>query len=314
MNDVACRSELVLRERRGELSSAERTALAAHLASCEACRLSRQLGRDFDEGAALEPGDGQRIFALSEAARRGAAAPSSGSARERFVAPDGGPRVSPAAWRRRTRLVAAAFPLLLVAAASAAFGVYRTRSVETPAPPVATTPRAAPDVVTRARVPPRAAEPVASAAAPEAKPRSAPAPLEKPAVVAVSAAERFELANAARRGGDIARAIALYREVENDFPNSPEAAASELRLGSLLLERGKPGAALAQFDRHLRRGGALVPEALYGRGRALAALDEATAEAQVWSRVLREFASSPYAAHARRRLATLERGGAAPAR
>jgi TolA-binding protein len=120
-----------------------------------------------------------------------------------------------------------------------------------------------------------------------------------------SAARRFAAANEARRAGDSNRAATLYREVVRDFSGSPEAAMSELRLGHLLLEKGKAGAALEQFQRHLKRPGALVPEALYGRGRALAALDEQTAERQTWQRLLREFPGSPYAAHARRRLDTL---------
>ena len=70
MNDFECRNELVPRERAGELSSAERVALDAHLAQCGSCRLSRLLGRDFDAEATLEAGDGSRIAALSAAAER----------------------------------------------------------------------------------------------------------------------------------------------------------------------------------------------------------------------------------------------------
>lgn len=308
MNDVSCRSELVLRERRGELSPAERTAYVAHLGLCESCRLARQLGRDFDEDAGLEPGDGARILALAEQARRWAARQNRGS---KDVAPV--PTRSRPSLRARTLLVAAALPLLIAAAASAGYGVYRARvSHEEGAPAAGTKKATAPPRAPRYAPATREPVPEPAPAAPEstvAVPPRAAAAARVPARTRGTAAERFELANAARQSGDIARAITLYRELERDFPASPEAAASELRLGSLLIERGRAGAALEQFERHLRRPGALVPEALYGRGRALAALDEATAERQTWIRLLRDFSTSPYAAHARRRLESLEGRG-----
>ncbi|HEY3500908.1 MAG TPA: zf-HC2 domain-containing protein [Polyangiaceae bacterium] len=301
MNDTACRNELVQRERRGELSPAERAAFGAHLLSCEDCRISRSLGRDFDESAALERGDGARILALSAVARRWAqerAGESAGVNPPRRSAPFG--------WRRRTLLIAAAFPLLLAAGASAAFGVYRARHPEAPpAAPVAKAtpaPRVVPAPITRVAPAPVTSVEVSTAA---------PARAVERAPQRASAAERFELANAARRGGDAQRAIQLYRELAREFPASAEAAASELRLGGLLLERGKAGSALEQFERHLKRSGALVPEALYGRGRALAALDEAARERQTWTRMLRDFPQSPYAAHARRRLEALDSARAA---
>lgn len=302
MNEAAvCRNELALRERRGELSPAERTAFGAHLASCEDCRLGRTLGRDFDESAVLEGGDGERIQALSTLARRwagGAEPPALPAAKSRF--------------HPRVLLLAAALPLLIAAGASAAFGVYRVRTAEVPSappasktlPPRAPAPKALPMPAVTLTVEPAPAAPIAAARVVEKAPARTPA----------SAAERFELANAARRSGDVTRAIQLFRELERDFPASAEAAASELRLGGLLLDRGKAGAALEQFDRHLRRSGALAPEALYGRGRALAALDEGTAERQTWTRMLRDFPSSPYAAHAQRRLVALDGSGAADAR
>ena len=294
MSDFDCRSELVQRERRGELSPSEATALEAHLTVCDACRFARELGHDFDSEATLEPGDGPKIALLSEMARRWSSPPVVVVTRSRF-----------AGARARSLLLAASFTLLLAAGASAAFGVFEPKLREVAVPAAAPA------------APTQSVRPVPRAFKPAPPPPVTPVDVAAPAVVAPkaaprvedSAARRFAAANEARRSGDSNRAATLYRELGRDFPGSSEAALSELRLGSLLLEKGKAGAALDQFQRHLKRGGALVPEALYGRGRALAALDEQNAERQTWQRMLREFPGSPYAAHARRRLDTLNDTG-----
>ena len=74
------------------------------------------------------------------------------------------------------------------------------------------------------------------------------------------------------------------RRLQQLFPTSSEAVLSAAPLGGLLLERGATLPALAQFDGYLRAApaGVLVPEALYGRGRALRALGQATEERQTW--------------------------------
>jgi TolA-binding protein len=125
-----------------------------------------------------------------------------------------------------------------------------------------------------------------------------------------TAASLFADASSARRAGDVERAIALYRRVENEFPTSPEAGLAGLPLGGLLLDRGDARRALAQFDRHLKGGGSgrLIPEALYGRGRSLAALGSRAEERRTWKMLLERFPDSPYAGHARRRLSELGPG------
>ena len=121
-----------------------------------------------------------------------------------------------------------------------------------------------------------------------------------------TAASLLTDASAARRAGETDRAIALYRRLENEFPKSPEAGLAALPLGGLLLDRGEARAALAEFDRHVRGGQSrLLPEALYGRGRSLAALGNRGEERRTWARLLDQFPQSPYAGHARRRLAEL---------
>ena len=50
----------------------------------------------------------------------------------------------------------------------------------------------------------------------------------------------------------------------------------------------------------------MIPEALYGRGRALAALGDRQEEARTWRRLLGDFPDSAYTLHAQRRLIELE--------
>lgn len=297
MSRPDCRSELVLRDRAGELSSGERTALDAHLASCEPCRFMRALGQDFEAEARLEAGDGERIAALSKAARGWA-----NDARERVSAVHERPS------RRRAPVWALAAAAAFVALGASA-GI-RSFIADT-TPDVAVTPRV------ELSAPKREVAPSATQA--EAKAEPAPAKLaemtpvdSKPRAASVDESARtlFQRANEARRLGEAPRAVALYRKLIARFPASAEATLSQVRLGGMLLEQGDGRGALSHFDRYLAQqpGGALSPEALYGRGRALAGLGRSTEESRVWTRLLADFPKSPYAGHARRRLEALGAG------
>jgi TolA-binding protein len=293
MSDLDCRNELVSRERRGELSPAESVALDAHLAQCASCRLSRLLGRDFEAEATIEADDGVRIAAFSAVA-------------ERWAAGRGGSVVALPLKRRRARIALLAVAAALAAVgASAAGGTWSKmfgggEPAKAPAQPlhaVATElPKAAPKSATNEKVEPSTTSREAS----EPKVRAQSLPAE-------SAASLLGQASAARRAGDADRAIALYRRLENEFPSSPEAGLAALPLGGLLLDRGEARSALAQFDRHVRggRSSRLLPEALYGRGRSLAALGNRAEERRTWATLLEQFPESPYAGHAKRRLSEL---------
>ena len=293
MSDLDCRNELVARERRGELSASERVALDAHLVQCASCRLSRLLGRDFEAEAPLEPDDGARIARLSASA-------------ERWAAGRGSVSTAPLK-RRRARVALFAIAAALAAVgASAARGTWSELFGETESKARPVSPKDAP-------VPtPRAKAPSSPAAEPKVQVNDAPRDEREPRkrgeqVPNESAASLFKNASGARREGDAERAIALYRRLQKEFPSSPEAGLSALPLGGLLLDRREARAALAEFDRHVRSapGSRLLPEALYGRGRSLAALGNRTEERRTWTRLLDQFPESPYTGHARRRLAEL---------
>jgi TolA-binding protein len=293
MNDLDCRNELVARERKGELSPAERVALDAHLAQCASCRLSRLVGGDFEAEATIEADDGVRIAALSAVA-------------ERWAAGQAGSVTALPLKRRRTRIALLAVAAALAAVgASAAGGTWSRMFGGEPEQPSAavkvapTAERAKPVVRSSAneRTEPNTVAPERS----ESRARSQQASVE-------SAASLLNQASNARRAGEAERAIALYRRLQNEFPSSPEAGLAALPLGGLLLDRGEARSALAQFDRHVRggRGSRLLPEALYGRGRSLAALGNRSEERRTWTMLLDQFPESPYAGHAKRRLAELK--------
>jgi TolA-binding protein len=88
------------------------------------------------------------------------------------------------------------------------------------------------------------------------------------------------------------------------YPNSPEATASDITLGKLELERGAAAAALSHFDDYLQRsaGGALAPEALWGRSQALTRLGRNSEAAASLSQLLERYPNSPYASSARAKL------------
>lgn len=306
MSPADCKNELVATSRRGRLTTAERSALAAHLASCESCRAGLALGRAFDAGGTLEPEDGLRIAKLGMVARRWAE-----SDRATLVASGARPRRAARTW-----LFAACLCLIALGASAGARlwvqGPPQRTEAAAPAPRAAAVrpparPRERVAQAVEAAVPASAA-PIAASAAPIAASAEASAALTSrpvnPARAEVESAKTlFQRASNARRSGEAKLATSLYAKLQREYPGSAEAKLSHLRLGSLLLEHGDAGMALAQFDRHLAAGGsALAPEALYGRGRALAVMGRSAEERRTWEQLIARYPASPYASHARRRL------------
>jgi hypothetical protein len=331
VNGGSCRGELVVRAQRGALTDAGQLALAVHLAQCASCRLDQQIFDGFAEEGVVEIRDGARIDRLSASARSWAlrqdrssvsappsvSASASASARGRSGGRRGAPRLrawaaaalvvfvagtaSAAAWWWQRPAVApaslsGASRSQRMAAASGRWSGDRRLALTAPGPATAEA----------SLVPPVAMVP------PPAEAPPAPVPARRlvrapRAGGGATAAALLRQAGDARRAGDQERATALYRKVQRDFAGSSEAVLSTVPLASLLLERGFPRAALAELDRYLAasRGGVLIPEALYGRARALGALGDRAEEQRTWQRLLGDFSESVYAPLARRRLAEL---------
>jgi hypothetical protein len=301
MNASDCRSELLVSARRGQLSEQGRVLLDAHLAVCAPCRLSRDVSGDFDDADAIDLHDGARIRALGDLARRQVWGRGRAPARLRAVAVAaalvifGGTASAAVWWWRRPpgsdRGGAAASTIVAppVGAGARAKGtIAATAPTVTPASPMVAP---APPVAR-----PRPARPAARTVA-----LAHPAEAETPGAI-------LRLATEARQKGDRGRAAELYRRLQREFSASPEAVLSSIPLGGLLLDDGLPRAALAEFDRYLAaaHGGALIPEALYGRARALAQLGDRVRERETWSRLCADFPDSAYAPLGRRRLAEIE--------
>lgn len=308
MNTDDCRNELVLRERRGQLSSSERLALEAHLEICDSCRMTRLVGRDFDDFDAVDSADGERLARMMQASERWVNRP------RRLAKPS----------RARWLLAAMATSLAAAATTVAVSSLHRA-----PPPPAedalasarfaASTSRPSHPATLVAGAEPANDERMDDSTTPssasvdaESKPKSivpTVTPQERVATgvgpAAQSAEQLLQKANLARRNGETKEALRLFRRLQREYPSSREAGLSFVTLGTMLLEQGQAASALEQFNRYLGMGAgaALTAEALYGKGRALAQLGLADQEQLTWRRLLSEFPKSPYATHAKRRLA-----------
>lgn len=295
MRQHGCHSDLVVRGHRYLLPDAARLALDAHLAECAACRLDQQIVVGFDDEDAVDIRDGARLEGLANMARTWAIARQ--------------PR-SNTHFALSHRMWAGAAALLLLAGAAGATTWWARRNVATASP--LPTPIASPPALATGRpsnepatwlAEPAAlapAEPSPTSRAPDHAPRALRASRERGGA---DAALLLRQAGDARRAGNLKRAGEFYRKLQRDFPGAPEALLANVPLANMQLEQGSPRGALTGFDRYLRaaRDGVLVPEALYGRARALAALGDRAEEHNTWQRLLRDFPTSAYAPLARRR-------------
>ena len=324
-----CPHNLSARARRGDLSADEREHLARSLQASPTLRTAYRVGLDFDQLAAVRPGDEQLVSRIADRAM------SLRNARKRHSSM---PR------RGMAGLAAAA---ILISCATA-FGLWHRFHAD-PSEAVASRSPDPGDTVTQTRrlaqrgVSPQgeAEEPSkdepgeaehdarattaklsadvaaegTSARSPSARTPSSPRQdaHAEPAVAAftdgpdelVTAAALFSRANSARRAGRTSDAVALFTRLQREYPRSAEAAHSHLSLGRLLLAQHAPQAALDHFSRYR---GPLAEEALLGRAQALAALGRLDEERGVWRELLDRFPKSVYAARARARLGR-QRGG-----
>jgi TolA-binding protein len=282
--------DLIDRARRGPLAPDEQSVLERHLGGCSVCAAQLSLAPRFERELAPQPRD----ELMYQRAVDGAI--------QRM------PRSAPAGRRRplpRWSRWAAAAALLAFAVTGAAAVIKRTMSPR-PAmqPPV---PAAEPPA---ARAPARPAEPPpAESPAPPEPPPAKPAPSARAdARPAVTAEALFEQAEKLRREGRAGAAIATYHRLQAAFPATAEARLSFALAGQLLLEQGRPGDALAQFDRHLGLGGQeaeVAEEALAGRATALEQLHRTAEAVTAWKSLLARYPRSVYAERARARLSEL---------
>jgi hypothetical protein len=331
---------LGVRARRAALLPGEQAEFERVLSASPILRMAHQLGRDFDAIAAVEAGDEQRVARFVDralAARR--------PKRKRLFGPVRlSPWMAAAAvlavcgvalgvrgvwWPHPTTT-----PVASAAVAASAPEQVKHRAVSLPRPvseatdqssaattqsnqnviePSVSLPSASQVVpLHSARVPvirpslqvvPTPTLAPVMTAAPQRKDSVASFVLEQPSELSAGALMRQ--ASRARSLGEIDRAVALLSELQNEFSGTPEAHVSLVSLGKLLMQCGKPNAALQRFSSYLATSGPLEEEALVGRARSLAALGRASEERSTWQRLLARFPGSIYAGAARDRMVTL---------
>ncbi len=314
--------DLIARARRGELSADEARRLRQSLRSSPTLRVAHLVGGDFDRLGEVEPGDEQQV--------------------RQFVA-DALRRHSKVgrAWRGPRRLVTGMLAAAFLLSGTTAFGWWqgwvRLRFVAT----ADAVPTSSAECQTMSSVAPQAgarpspATPSADASAgpdreapvvdapmrppstpgsehsTESRSRTSPragstAAFEPVEAAPLTAEELFSSGNRARRAGQSARAIALFQQLQGEFPRSAEARLSRLSLGRIWLAQGGASQALAQFDGYLASGGPLTEEALLGKARALAALGRFREERVAWQTLQQRFPGSVYQAQAEERLRQLD--------
>ena len=279
--------DLIDRARRSSLPPGEQARLERHLAGCAVCAAQLALAPRFERE--LTPHSRDELLyqrAVEGAIRRMQQSTPVGRARR------GLPR-----WSRW-----AAAAALLGFGVTGVAAVIRQRMAATTRPAL---PAPAPVVTSRAPVaPPRPDErPPVEAPAPPDSPPPKPAPSGRgSARSAITAETLFERGEQLRRTGHADAALAIYRRLQATFPGTGEARLSFALAGQLLLQRERPGDALAQFDRHLSLDGEAAEEALAGRATALEQLDRTSEAAAAWRSLLARFPGSVYAGRARGRL------------
>ena len=300
---------LLDRELRGTLTAEEGRLLSEHLASCHACRLERQLRRDFEQELGRVAG--------SRDVDRVVAAALQSMAPEQEPAPKPEPPSSAHGLRRPGRRLQ--FAALLVAtfvlgtglamgqrgwtgralrALDDAFGsVWRGRSEG----PVRSHPARA--GAPASPIPAPAAQPKQLATTDEAITPVAP-PARSPDAVANARRQTrrlFEHANSARRQRSLAKAGVLYRRLQSRFPHSPEARLSLVLSARMWLDAGDNGAALSGFEAYLATSEqSLREEAMAGRALALQRLGRTRASERALDQLQQRYPHSAHAASLRR--------------
>jgi len=246
------------------------------------------------------------------------------------VKPDstGALRTLGAARAARLRALRYALPAAAALVATVAMAAVYMRYREPPSNDVTHLPR---ESAPPPAAPPAPVAPVAPASEgtpsisvddlPTVAPRgSGPAAREAPSGAAsatATAAELFRDGNAARRAGDVDKAVELYEALVTRHPGTAESHAARVSLGRLLLDRrGDAAGALVQFDAYLKSSSsdrALAEEARLGRALVFQRQGLQEEERRAWYELLERHPDSLYASRARERLRALAPADVAPA-
>jgi hypothetical protein len=274
----------------GELSETEERALKQHLAACRACEAHLALARSTQHACAPQPW-GRRLNSLAV-----------DCALDRF---------GRARWRtlfflpgRRRWLVAAAGMLMAVGSVASAAWWHRQDLAREQVLPQATAARTAARTPDSPRPAVALSESPSSLQAELVDERSSPARAQR---TRPSAASLFEQASALRDRNRVDEAIAVFRKLQQLFPATRESRISFAVAGRMLLDRGRPAQALAQFDQHLAHGGEAPEIALTGKATALGQMGRLSAERETWQRLLDSYPGTVYASQAKERLSQMRR-------
>ncbi|HEY3233869.1 MAG TPA: tetratricopeptide repeat protein [Polyangiaceae bacterium] len=287
--------ELLDKSRAGRLSAVERRQLDHHLAQCDGCALELEVGEKLALAASTLPGDGELLertaIRVTDELERG----ETGHARR---------------WRRVLLAPATAAVAVVLIAGGAAAGYLAARvrtglTLRSGDDGASATSVRVRETAAFAKSPDNSAPPSAEVLSPMPSAEPVPAPPAPRAATEPDATELFAQASAARRAGQLDRAVGLLQKLQARFPREPEQLVSRMVLGRILLQQvGSPAPALEQFNAYLDQGGPLQEEALLGRALSLAKLGRISEERETWKQLLDKFPDSMHADRARARLST----------
>jgi TolA-binding protein len=317
---VSCSEDRVALARRGALSPTEWQDFATHLTVCLDCRVAWRLAIDFEHDGEARPGDERVVARAVKAALASSARPRAhvlrfavaaslillvaGAASAAIVLrvrhrEAAGPNLLPSHPRPPKPRADRGRVVVPQAPAEAPPASAIERPAEAPIPiPAAASPR---HLVTAPALP----RPEPAQTPPLAGPRELPGadpfdddrgPLSPAPPPGMDAPALLARAMAERRDGRIDAAIATFRQLQRELPDSSEATVSLVSLGHLLLADGRPAEALRELESYLRRAprGALVPEAWVGKARALDAMGRTTEASAAWDEIGKRFPDHGY--------------------
>ena len=124
--------------------------------------------------------------------------------------------------------------------------------------------------------------------------------VSEPAELRVTAKDLLSQIKLLRQQKDWAQMSITYRRLIRNFRHSPQAGLAMVSLGNLLTDKlDDPEEAIHWFNVYLKnRRGSLVPEALFGKAKALRRLGKRRAELTVLKEIVKRYPNSLYASRA----------------